>query len=455
VWAVGTKSVPKKVMKKFFVSVGLAAAGVAGVQMAQAGVDSKDWSVSASLRGFYDDNYSTAPNKTGSYGIEFSPEISVSVPLQQTEIGLRYTYGLYYYQQRDEIGVDAIDQSHQIDVWLDHAFDERWHGRVSDTFVVGQEPALLSPVPAGSPPGTTTLPYRVKGDNIANTALFTLDTDWTRELSTELSYQNNFYDYQNSGGTTNASSASYILGPLGPSLAGLLNRDEQLVALNLQWHIASQTMAYVGYQFEQVNYLGDEPVAFTPFLTMNNGFYYSKDRDNRSHYFYVGIQHNLLANLAVSARVGGTYTEYYNDPLSSPSTSPYAEVSATYTYMPGSYAQIGFSHVRNATDVINPSTTNGRITQDQESSMLYASINQHITPKFLATIIGSWQYSTFYEGAFDNQSDKTYSVGLNLNYAFTKHFSAETGYNYDNLQSGIAGRGYSRNRVYLGVAAAF
>jgi len=428
-------------MKKFFVSVGLAAAGVAGVQMAQAGVDSKDWSVSASLRGFYDDNYSTAPNKMGSYGVEFSPEISVSVPLQQTEIGLRYTYGLYYYQQRDELGVNPIDQSHQVDLWLDHAFDERWHGRISDTLAVGQEPQLLNPTSA---PGT--LPYRVEGDNIANTATFTLDTDWTKLFSTELSYQNNFYDYQQTGDGITVDEAG------SPSLAGLLNRDEQLVSLNLQWHIASETMAFVGYQFEQVSYVGDEVVAQDP-VTL--AYYKSDSRDNRSHFLYVGIQHNLLANLAVSARVGGTYTEYYNDSTSSPSTSPYAEVSATYTYLPGSYAQIGFSHVRNATDVINPSTTNGRITQDQESSLLYASINHHLTPKLLGTIIGSWQYSTFNEGAFDNQSDTTYSVGLNLNYAFTKHFSAEAGYNYDNLQSGIAGRGYSRNRVYLGVAAAF
>jgi hypothetical protein len=441
-------------MKKFFVSVGLAAASAAGMQMAQAGVDSKEWSVSASLRGFYDDNYSTAPNKVGSYGIEFSPSVSVSVPLQQTEIGLRYTYGLYYYQQRDEIGVNAFDQSHQLDLWLDHAFNERWHGKVTDTFVVGQEPELLN---TGTPTDPNPLPYRVNGDNFANTATFALDTDWTRQFSTELSYENNFYDYQNSGHGTNDFNPPFVAttNAAGASLAGLLNRVDQSVSLDFEWNIAPETKAFVGYQFEQVNYIADEPVAYSPLLPMNGGFYYSKDRDNRSHYIYVGIQHNLLANLAVSARAGGTYTEYYNDPLSSPSTTPYAEVSATYTYLPGSYAQVGFSHQRNATDVISPNPTDGRITQDQESSVLYASINHHITPKLLATIIGSWQYSTFNEGAFANDSDKTYSVGLNLNYAFTKHFSAEAGYNYDKLDSDIAGRGYERNRVYLGVSAAY
>ncbi len=441
-------------MKKFFVSVGLAAASAAGVQMAQAGVDSKEWSVSASLRGFYDDNYSTAPNRKGSYGLEFSPEVSVSVPLRQTEIGLRYTYGLYYYQQRDEIGDNAFDQSHQLDFWLDHAFNERWRGKISDTFAVGQEPELLN---TGGAANASALPYRVNGDNFANTATFVLDTDWTRQFSTELSYQNNFYDYQDSGHGTNDFNPPFAanLTARNASLAGLLNRVDQSGSLDFEWNIAAQTKAYVGYQFEQVNYIADEPVAYSTLFPSNGGFYYSKNRDNRSHYVYVGIQHNLLANLSVSARAGGTYTEYYNDSLSSPSTTPYAEVSLTYTYLPGSYAQIGFSHQRNATDVITPNPADGRITQDQESSLLYASINHHITPKLLATLIGSWQYSTFNEGLYANNKDKTYSVGVNFNYAFTRHFSAEAGYNYDKLDSEISGRGYERNRVYIGVAAAY
>lgn len=98
-------------MNKLFVSMGLAAASVASVQLTQAadgtdganGVDSKVWSVSATLRGFYDDNYDTSPVKHGSWGFEVSPEASVSVPLRQTDIGLRYVYGLYYYQQRDQV----------------------------------------------------------------------------------------------------------------------------------------------------------------------------------------------------------------------------------------------------------------------------------------------------------------------------------------------------------------
>ena len=92
-------------MKKLFVSVGLAAAGTAGLQISSAyaldALDQNMWNVSASLRGFYDDNYDTLSNKRGSYGFEVSPTIGFSIPMQQTEFGMRYTYGLYYYEDRE------------------------------------------------------------------------------------------------------------------------------------------------------------------------------------------------------------------------------------------------------------------------------------------------------------------------------------------------------------------
>ena len=83
--------------------------------------------------------------KQGSFGFEFSPQLELNVPLQQTELGMRYIYGLYYYQDRENLGQNPIDQSHQFDLWVDHAFTERWQARVQDSFVVGQEPELIDP----------------------------------------------------------------------------------------------------------------------------------------------------------------------------------------------------------------------------------------------------------------------------------------------------------------------
>lgn len=435
--------------------MGLAAAGTAGLQAAYAPdlgplSANKIWNVSATLRGFYDDNYVTANTPRSSYGFEVSPQIMLAVPLQQTELGLRETYSLTYYQDREQQGQDPLDQANQLDFWVDHAFTERWHGKVLDTFAIGQEPQLLNPNAA---PGA--LPYRVTGDNIANYGTVTLDTDWTRLFSTSLNYHNSFYDYRNSG-TTTTQLFDYTFGlpgGVGPSLSGLLDRIEQTISLDLQWHLAPETMAIFGGQFEQVSYIGNEPIAYTPFIP--GGFYYSNNRDNRQYTGYVGAQHSFLPNLSVVVKAGATYTDPYNDPLGSTAVSPYGILSIIYTYLPGCYVQLGLNESQNATDVVAPDPTTGKITQYQQSTYVYGSINHQITAKLLGTLIGSWQYSTFKEGAYANDADSFYSIGLNFSYTFTPHFSAEAGYNFDDLSSDIPQRGYTRNRVYVGVTAAY
>jgi hypothetical protein len=432
-------------MKKFIVSVGLVAAGTASLQAAYApGLDSmqttKIWSASATLRGFYDDNYSTGSHAKGSAGFEASPTVSLTVPLQQTELGLRYTYGLYYYQARENEGQDPIDQSHSLDLWVDHAFTERWQGKALDTLAIGQEPELLTPGGAAS-----SVPFRVNGNNLVNTAVLSLNTDWTRQFSTVGTYQNTFVDYQNNGTTPGS------LATQGASLSGLLDRIDQTIGMEFQWHFQPETTGLIGYKYEQVNYIGNEVIATN---SAAGGYYKSTSRDNLSHYVYLGVQHNLLANLALSAKAGVQYIDYYKDSTTAPMWAPYVDLSATYTYSPGSYAQLGFHQTQNATDVVAPSSS-GKITQSQESSVVFVTVNQQLTPKLLGSVIANFQNSTYNSGDFANESDQDYNLGLNLTYAFTQHFSSQLGYNYDDLQSDIHGRSYSRNRVYLGVTATY
>jgi hypothetical protein len=450
-------------MKKFFVSAGLVAASAAGFQSAMAdapasAVSPKAWSVSATLRGFYDDNYNTSPVKVGSAGFEFSPEVSLSIPFRQTEVGLRYTYGLYYYQQREDNGINPIDQSHQLDFWLDHAFNTRWRAKFTDTVAIGQEPELLDP--SGS------FPFRVEGDNLANHARIELDTEWTRLFSTSLSYANDYYDYRNHGTTlfTGFGPGDYELSTSAAtsaltdaSLAGLLNRVEQSAALDLQWHFQPQTIFFVGYRFNVANYIGDEPIAVYNFpTTMPTAslVYNSDSRDSVTHYGSVGVQHQFTANLGGSVRLGASYTDNYNDPLNkSTAISPYADMSMTYTYLPGSYLQAGFTQDQNATDV-NTVDASGHLTEYEQSSTVYLDINHRFTEKLLGTLITRYEHSRFESGGGSQPGgDNLYSVGVNLAYQITRHFSAEAGYNFDDLVSGVAGRNYNRNRVYVGLGA--
>jgi hypothetical protein len=427
-------------MNKFFTSVGLIAAGTVGLQAAYApGLNSmetsKMWSVQGSLRGFYDSNYQTASsNARGSIGFEASPEVDLNVALQQTELGLRYTYGMYYYQDRQNLGQNPIDQTHQFDLWVDHAFSERWQTKVMDTFVIGQEPELIDP--------NTSVPTRTDGNNLRNTGTVDLNTTWTRLFSTKLAYENTYFDYQNSGTTINNFATD------GPSLAGQLNRINQTISLDLQWAVAPETIAFVGGAFSWVNYTGDEPIAFT-----GTSYLYSDTRNSRSYFGYVGAQHNMLANLSFTGKAGVQYTDNYNQPGGATSVNPYADLSLVYTYLPGSYAQAGFTQTENASDQVG--YQNGKVTLFTESSTIYASVNQKLTPKVMGSVLGRWQHSIYNGGLWNNQAQDYYSLGAALSYAFNPHFSAEAGYNLDYLQSNIPGNQYSRNRVYVGVSAAY
>ena len=429
-------------MKSFFISAGLVAVGTAGLQSALAddsitAASPKIWSVSATLRGFYDDNYATSNTKKGSFGIEFTPSVALNESLQQTDIGIRYTYGLYWYQERQILGQDAIDQTHQLDLWLDHSFNEQWKVTVSDTFADGQEPELIN---AG-------VPFRVSGDNIANHFNTALSTQWTREFSTSLHYENDFYDFQNSG-------ASIVDGAIvnGPSLAGLLNRDEQDAGLDLQWHFDPETMAFVGYTLSYVDYIGQEPIlaANPPF----HGVETSDSRNYLSHQVYVGLQHQITANLSGVAKVGAEYNDSYNAPVDKESWSPYANVSLSYTYLPGDYLQVGFTQDDNSTYVAQPSTSNGSLTQYQETSTAYGNINHHFTEKLIGSAIVQYSYSEFHGGE-NFTPDVTYSAGLNLTYVINQFLSADIGYNYDHLRSAVPGAAYERNRYYVGLTATY
>ena len=105
-------------MKKRVITLGVAALGVAGAQAA----DGKLWEVSASLKGFYDDNYTTSPDDLAeeSWGIEVSPGLSLSYGQgTDLEINAGYAYGLRWYN--DRAGDDQ-----------DHDPDRRLHGRCTN-----------------------------------------------------------------------------------------------------------------------------------------------------------------------------------------------------------------------------------------------------------------------------------------------------------------------------------
>ncbi|MGZ4973241.1 MAG: hypothetical protein ACXWDN_10810, partial [Limisphaerales bacterium] len=295
----------------------------------------KFWSVSAALRGFYDDNYTALPNNQGplrSFGIEVSPSLSLNWAPAETLVGASYVYDLKWYDKTGD-----TDQTHQFNGKFVHNFTPRYRLEVNDSFVISSEPTVLDTTIITSPVKRTT------EDNLRNRGSIVFASELTPILGSEIGYQNTIYDYRQTLSDINPVPANPPLDftPVaGPSRSALLDRIEQLVTLDLRWKVLPETTGILGYQFQIRQYTSDESITPTPvFNDPAFPFIPASQRDSLSHFLFVGLDQSMGPSLRASVRVGAQYLNYYNIPTDK--VSPYADANVTWTYLPGSYAQLG------------------------------------------------------------------------------------------------------------------
>jgi opacity protein-like surface antigen len=417
-------------MKKIIASAGLIAISATGLKAQYApGLSrmetSKPWSISASLRGFYDDNYlAVSDDAEESFGFEVRPRIAFNLPREQTYIGGAYTYGLKYYEARDD---DEFDQTHEVDLKVDHRFSERLKISLNDSFVYAQEPEVIE----GS--GGTITTFRTESDVFRNRASVDLRAQATELFGVGFGYENGWYDYQDDDDPG--------------SRSALLDRLEHTVRLDGLWQARPNLVGIVGYQLGINSYTADELLVDYGGPAPANALS-SDDRDSMSHFGYVGAEYTLSEELSFAGRVGIEYIDYTE--LDDTETSPFADVSGTYRYVPGSYVQFGVRHRHNPTDVASGGTEDN-VTLDQETTTVYGSVHHKITARIAANLMAQYQRSEFVGGDADGDLENFFLAGINLQYEITQNWSAEAGYNYDRLDADDAGRNFTRNRIYAGV----
>jgi len=432
-------------MKKIIHVAGILTAGVASTaSLCQAASysaadGSRPWSISAAVKGFYDDNIYAATGKdkfaaidpaTGhlvsrkveSYGVDLSPSVRLNLPLDQTLITAGYQYGMRWYEARKS---DDIDQYHLFNAGLSHQFDNRFKLDLRESLSVAQEPELASSATATRP----SVAFRSQGDNIINNAGASISAELTRPLSLVVSYDNVLVDYDE--GSVNALATSY---------AGALNRMEHAVNGSLRYQLRPTTVGLIGYEYGVADYdLRDTS-------------------DNTSHRIFAGVDHSFTSQLTGSLRAGVQITEFdklldaANNKYSESSTTPYVDASLSYNYTTSSYITVGVKHMRTATDVltlgVNPIT-------DADTTAGYVSVSHAITEKFRASVIGQYQNSA-YQGA-DHEikgfDENYFSAGVSLSYRLTRWMSAEANYYHDTRDTDIfdGAVSYNRNRVFLGL----
>ena len=369
-------------MKNIVASVGLVALGASVLQMAsaqaQSADNSKPWSVSATLRGFYDDNFSTLPNSFNdpnfdkeTFGFEISPSAAVGWNLENTKISLSYTYAYRYYDEKPYLSTENADQSHTFTALVDHAFTERLRLSVRDSFVVGQEPDLLR---AGNTYSTF---QRVTGDNIRNYGNLLLNADVTRQFGIEAGYENSYYNYSDDG---------------PGSYSATLDRIEQAPHIDARYKFTPQTTGVAGYQFGMTDYTADELLSDAPGQTMTSDY-----RNSRAHYLYLGADHNFTPEMVGLIRAGARFTDYYNDDNADSQTTPYVRASLRYLYAPESFVEGGFTYDLTSTDIVAQNGPDD-VTTGADTASLFGSVTHRITPKIFANLLGQIQHSTYNNG---------------------------------------------------------
>ncbi len=418
-------------MNRIIATTGMAALSVVALQPALA-QDGKPWNVTGTVRGFYDDNYTTLPSKAApgtptkrsSWGLELSPSGLYKFSRDQTTVDLSARYGMRYYEDRTS---GSADHSFDFGAALNHRVTEKQTLTVSDSFAIAQEPGVLDPGSA------TSTALRTDGNNLRNNLLLKYAWDDIIERwSAETSYANTYYDYQQ----------DFSSSGLPGSRSALLDRVEHLFTVAGRYRIfdETQTELLMGYSFGVTDSTSKDPLDAAGNLPST--------RDSHSHYFFTGIGHKFTPDLRVNGRVGVQYVEYPNANKAVPAyqgstTSPYVDANGTWDYLPNSSLQLGFRMSRITTDV----TT----SVDAAATTLYASLNHEFNPDLKGTLLAQYQLSEYRQNVgVRDVSDNIFTVGTSLEWRFSRIWSIEGGYNYDRQDADLPGRSYYRNRLFLG-----
>lgn len=412
-------------MNRIITTTGLVALGAVTLQPALA-QDAKPWNLTATVRSFYDDNYATGPSKAppgggatkrSSWGLELSPSAGYQLSRDQTTVDLSARYGMRYYEDRQQ---GSADHSLDFGVSLDHRFTEKQKLTVSESFAIAQEPGVLDP-------GSLTTAQRSDGNNMRNNfQLKFVSDDIIERWSSDVSYANTYYDYEQDNSSTGQSG----------SRSALLDRVEHLFTIVGRYRIFDETSTelLMGYSFGLTDSTSKDSLS---------GGNLASSRDSRSHYFFAGAGHRFTTDLRANGRIGLQYAEYPNATVASgfpqSQTSPYVDVSGSWDYLPNSSAQLGVRISRITTDIST--------SVDAKATTFYSSLNHEFTPDLKGSLLAQFQFSEY--GGTDG-TDKMLTTGLNLEWRFHPFISLEGGYNYDHQESDKDGRGYYRNRVYLG-----
>lgn len=199
------------------------------------------------------------------------------------------------------------------------------------------------------------------------------------------------------------------------------------------------------YFVQEFRFLLQPTVTFTGEYRFGYIDYSDISLDSRAHYLLAGIDATLSPRLKAGFRLGAEFRDYSQAGRGDYS-GPYAEGTLSYDYQRNSNISFLFRYGIEQTDVVGSTNRN--------SFRLGINLRHQFTPRIGG--YASFYYTrSNYEGSrvgfsTGDFNDNIYDVNVGLRYAVNRNWSVELGYLHTTVNSDIFGRGYDRNRVFVG-----
>ena len=371
---------------------------------------SRRWSVDAGLSVGYDDNVYSAngSRKQGSTTTTLNPRLFLNIPLDQTFLGLRYSYDWIYYWERT--GGEKYDQNHSADLIFSHRFNPRIQLDLTDNFRRGISPALVN-IAIG-------VPYiqQEQGNYFYNNATATLTYNLSRLWTLSVYNGWEYWSYDNSAV---ASQDRNVYSP-GAALNYLLS---PVTTLGINFR-----MGIVDYRDPRTNNALNSTTE-TAFLSLSHAF-------------------NPQLSGQISA--GGGVTELGDGHNSS---SPYLTAGLTYRYAPNGTVTVGTSYFLYTSDSYG--------YRNSDTLATYLQFCHAVTQKLTARVAVSYIHSKYNDPDFSlpttvqsNPSDDSWRLNLGTTYVFTRWLQGEFNYEFTHVTSDLS-NAFDRNRVWVGLRVTY
>jgi hypothetical protein len=378
------------------------------------GDPNRNWGVSETLSGTYDDNwFSTERNRQAGERLFSDLKFRASVPWERLLVATTYDYELYYPRDLD---VGGVAQTHNLNVSANYTAGPRLSLSLNNRFINSLEPQLVTG-PSGAPV-TIVQNGTYIYDIASGSATYVLTPRWVLAASGSW----DIWKYQ--------------------AEAAASNNDHQDISETLSALYMLDARTTVGANFQH---------SFDWYRHPGVGQGLNGHTDNA--YLSIARRFNTRLSLAVNAG----YTVRISED-GSQSTAPSGSGTIVYNYGPNNSVSLTLAH--------SLSEASAGVTRNfsaQENTTLYLVVNHQIMTKLRGVADLSYTYSSFttpLQGVVVtvvSPNDQSVVGHVGLNYGFRDWLSAVLDYSHTVLTSSdsrLIGP-YYRNQISMGLTLSY